>query len=113
MCMQKMSWNFFIPQFKKTPSILLKSQKISSSQAEGYISFEKKRYLHVDLAYWKNPCLKEISQKGSQEVFCLISERRKLALDKIHYFDHPKLGVIMSVRKIRVSQVPQGSFLDN
>ena len=61
------------------------------AQLDGTISLHRGRFLHVILDLALNP------DGGFSEPYRL-SERRRLRSGEVHYFDHPALGVVLTVR---------------
>jgi hypothetical protein len=68
------------------------------AELEGVIRFYMSRYLHldVDLLY------RQVAPAGSAsgEVVYRLTEQRKVRSQEVHYFDHPKLGVLVRVMPV-------------
>jgi len=62
------------------------------AELEGTIRFFMSRHLHLDV----NLLFRDITAGSGGTVYRL-SEQRKLKSQEIHYFDHPKLGVLVRV----------------
>ena len=62
-----------------------------SSLVNGFVSLERGHYLHlnVNLEY------------DAGELVYKIEQRQKLRLNELNYFDHPKFGVIATVKKLK------------
>jgi hypothetical protein len=64
----------------------------NSAELEGTIRFFMSRHLHLDV----DLVFRDISA-GSGNVIYRLSEQRKLKSQETHYFDHPRLGVLLRV----------------
>ncbi len=66
------------------------------SLLNGFVRVQRGHYVHllVDLEYAPDSVYTETP------VIYRINEKRKLKLNEIHYFDHPKFGVIATVRPL-------------
>lgn len=62
------------------------------AELEGTIRFFMSRHLHLDV----NLLFRDVTA-GSGDVVYRLSEQRKLKSQETHYFDHPKLGVLIRV----------------
>ena len=62
------------------------------AELEGTIRFFMSRHLHLDV----NLLFRDATA-GSGNIVYRLSEQRKLKSQEIHYFDHPKLGVLVRV----------------
>ena len=73
-------------------------------EIEGTLDLSVARFLHVDLKIWRTlPSSDETSREQSVEaplLFYLIDESRRMALGETHYFDHPKFGILIQVRRL-------------
>jgi hypothetical protein len=65
---------------------------VNPAELEGTIRFFMSRHLHLDV----NLLFREVTT-GSGDVVYRLSEQRKLKSQETHYFDHPKLGVLVRV----------------
>jgi hypothetical protein len=68
------------------------------TQLDGGISLHRGRFLHVNLDLTLN------SSTGLGEPFKLV-EQRRLRSGEIHYFDHPALGIVLTVRPEPVPEI--------
>jgi hypothetical protein len=68
------------------------------TQLDGHISLHRGRFLHVNLDLTLNP------GTGFGEPFKLV-EQRRLRSGEVHYFDHPALGVVLTVRPEPVPEI--------
>jgi len=62
------------------------------AELDGTIRFFMSRHLHLDV----NLLFRDTTA-GSQNVVYRLSEQRKLKSQETHYFDHPRLGVLVRV----------------
>ncbi len=90
-------------------SILLQfgnTQRNGLYEVEGMLDLSVARFLHLDLEIWRTlASSNEASAEQSFEsrlLFYLIDESRRLALGETHYFDHPKFGMLIQVRRLPV-----------
>jgi hypothetical protein len=65
---------------------------VNPAELEGTIRFFMSRHLHLDV----NLLFREVTT-GSGDVVYRLSEQRKLKSQETHYFDHPKLGVLVRI----------------
>jgi hypothetical protein len=62
------------------------------AELEGTIRFYMSRHLHLDV----NLLFRDVTA-GSGNIVYRLSEQRKLKSQETHYFDHPRLGVLVRV----------------
>lgn len=76
-------------------------------EVEGTIAFSVARFLHLKLDLWrlvvapKNYDPKK-TEFESPVFFYEIQESRRMALGEVHYFDHPKFGVLVQIRRLPI-----------
>ncbi len=76
-------------------------------EVEGTIAFSVARFLHLKVNLWRfvsvpqNYDPKEADFE-SPIFFYEIQESRRLALGEVHYFDHPKFGVLVQIRRLPI-----------
>lgn len=76
-------------------------------EVEGIIAFSVARFLHLRVNLWRfvsapvnyDPAETSFS---TPVFFYEIQESRRLALGEIHYFDHPKFGVLVQIRRVPI-----------
>ena len=76
-------------------------------EVEGIIAFSVARFLHLKVNLWRfvstplnyDP---DETQFSTPVFFYEIQESRRLALGEIHYFDHPKFGVLVQIRRVPI-----------
>ena len=71
----------------------------NSAELEGTIRFYMSRHLHLDV----NLLFRSIAPDGGNVVYRL-NEQRKLKSQEMHYFDHPKLGVLVRVMPLELEK---------
>lgn len=90
-------WQQFIPTRPRSPSrVFFQSQ---SHQVEGYFDLSKGRFIHLDVHLWMH--LPEQSDEFRFPVHEL-KELRRLRRGEVHYFDHPKFGLIAEVVRVEL-----------
>ena len=60
--------------------------------------------LYIDvLMRYTPPATSGVNSHNSSDplLFYFIDERRRVKFDEVHFFDHPKFGVLVSVRPIK------------
>jgi len=65
----------------------------------GTLTFYLSRFLHVELNLLFQPLLGAIG--GDYAPSYLISEERRIRSNELHYFDHPKFGVLLRVSPVK------------
>ena len=85
---------------------------ISRDKVNGFVRLQRGHYLHVtvdfnmadDIGRDAIPFLEDVSSGSldnvSEAVYHL-KERRRILLEEIHYFDHPKFGLIVKVSLLK------------
>lgn len=76
-------------------------------EVEGTVAFSIARFLHLKVNLWRFvPAPKSYDPSEtdfeSPIFFNEIQERRRLALGEIHYFDHPKFGVLVQIQRVPI-----------
>lgn len=92
--LQSTSWSQSEASYASSPLV-----KITAQQLLGAIKIYAPNLLFAELNLRYLPdSTPGFSQTSSPSYF--MNEKRRLKLNEIHYFDHPKFGVILSVRPI-------------
>lgn len=78
-------------------------------ELQGTIKFFVSRFLHVDLnLVYHQKESKSIFQAGDADggsmVVFQLREKRRVRSNEIQYFDHPKLGALVHIKKLKVSK---------
>jgi hypothetical protein len=86
-----------LPKTRAQP-FLLSDATASTSGLTGTIKLYEQRYLHlaVDIRSFDLPAGTAAEPLGDARIL----ESRRLRDDKLQYFDHPRIGVIASVRRV-------------
>lgn len=75
-------------------------------EIEGTLDLSVARFLHLDLEIWKSiPQSRQADSRRAPSprfMFYLLDESRRLALGETHYFDHPKFGMLIQVRRLSI-----------
>lgn len=75
-------------------------------EVEGTLDLSVARFLHLDLEIWKSvPQFRQADSRSSPSprfMFYLLEESRRLALGETHYFDHPKFGMLIQIRRLSI-----------
>ena len=76
----------------KTVAKSVRVTATNPTELEGTIRFFMSRHLHLDV----NLLFRDVAA-GSGGIVYRLSEQRKLKSQETHYFDHPRLGVLVRV----------------
>ena len=76
-------------------------------EVEGTVAFSVARFLHLKVNLWRfvsrpqhyDPAVTEFE---SPLFFYEIQESRRIGLGEVHYFDHPKFGILVQIRRVPV-----------
>jgi len=85
--------------------VLLSSE---DGELEGTFKFFISRFLHVDLNMIfqekeSKSMFQATSSDNSQQIAYQIRERRRIRSNEVQYFDHPKFGALVQIKKVEVS----------
>jgi len=78
-------------------------------EVEGTINLQLGRYLHLDIDLWKiltePPNFTADNYSFHSPIFYYrMHESRRLRLGEMHYFDHPKFGLLVQVRRVSIPE---------
>lgn len=78
-------------------------------EVEGTIAFSVARFLHLKVNLWRLVSAPQnydpTETKFESPVFFYeIQESRRLALGEVHYFDHPKFGILVQIRRLPIPE---------
>lgn len=78
-------------------------------EVEGTINLQLGRYLHLDIDLWKilvePPNFIADNYSVQSPIFYYrMHESRRLRLGEMHYFDHPKFGLLVQVRRVSIPE---------
>lgn len=76
-------------------------------EVEGTIAFSIARFLHLKVNLWRFVSVPQNYDPNETDFespifFYEIQESRRLALGEVHYFDHPKFGVLVQIRRLPI-----------
>ncbi|MXZ56204.1 MAG: hypothetical protein F4077_01785 [Gammaproteobacteria bacterium] len=76
-------------------------------EVEGTIAFSVARFLHLKVNLWRFVPVPQNYDPTETDFespifFYEIQESRRLALGEVHYFDHPKFGVLVQIRRLPI-----------
>ena len=76
-------------------------------EVEGTIAFSVARFLHLKVNLWRLVSAPQTydpteTKFESPVFFYEIQESRRLALGEVHYFDHPKFGILVQIRRLPI-----------
>ncbi|MXW07871.1 MAG: hypothetical protein F4X56_09460 [Gammaproteobacteria bacterium] len=94
----------------KEPNILVQfGQHFENGfrEVEGTIAFSVARFLHLNVNLWRFVSVPQDYDPTETKIaspifFYEIQESRRLALGEVHYFDHPKFGVLVQIRRLPI-----------
>ena len=92
------NWHQFVPSLAEEP-IYVYFQSLDGYETEGYFGISKGRFVHLDVHLWiHQPTLSSEMRFPVYE----LAELRRMQSDAVHYFDHPKFGVLAEVVKVEL-----------
>ena len=76
-------------------------------EVEGTVAFSVARFLHLKVNLWRFVSAPQNYDPSETDFktpvfFYEIRESRRLALGEVHYFDHPKFGVLVQIRRVPI-----------
>jgi len=83
----------------KTVAKPVRVEATNPAELEGTVRFFMSRHLHLDV----NLLFRDTTA-GSGSVVYRLSEQRKLKSQETHYFDHPKLGVLVRIMPLNLEK---------
>lgn len=92
------NWHQFVPSLAEEP-IYVYFQSLDGYETEGYFGISKGRFVHLDVHLWIHQ-----PTPSSEIRFPVyeLAELRRMQSDAVHYFDHPKFGVLAEVVKVEL-----------
>ena len=69
------------------------------TQIEGYLGLEQGRFLHFLTHLWMENEETDLDLTGT--LVYEINERRRVLLNEVNYFDHPKFGALVEIQRLR------------
>ncbi|MCY4094779.1 MAG: CsiV family protein [Gammaproteobacteria bacterium] len=90
------NWHQYVPPFS-TRSEYVFFQSLEEYPTEGYFGISKGRFIHFDVRMWIHQTTN--SSEVRNPVYEL-AELRRMQREDVHYFDHPKFGILAEVVKV-------------
>lgn len=108
-----MGWVESVPANKLGKAIHI-SQNVGDETIDGYVQLKRSHYLHyfIDLEYTRQDSSydpveeqmfeddADVIEEVSGSKIYRIDEKRRIHLNELHYFDHPRFGVIVKVEPL-------------
>ena len=90
------NWHQYVPPLSADPEYVL-FQSLEEYQTEGYFGVSKGRFIHFNVHMWIHQ--PNESTEVRAPIFELM-ELRRMQREDVHYFDHPKFGILAEVVKV-------------
>lgn len=91
------NWYQFVPSLNSKPMRVFFQSIEDELTVEGYFQISKGRYLHLDVHLWLH------QDQRTNEIRAPVyelEESRRIRRSEVHYFDHPKFGLLAEVVKV-------------
>ena len=90
------NWHQYVPSLVAKPQLVF-FQSLSDYPTEGIFGVSKGRFIHFDVHIWIHQ-----PQHSSTLRFPVyeLAELRRMQREDVHYFDHPRFGILAEVVKI-------------
>ena len=92
------NWHQHLPSLETEPEYVF-FQSLNDYPTEGYFGVSRGRFIHFDVHLWIH--LPRSSSGIRYPVYELV-ELRRMQRDDVHYFDHPKFGILAEVAKVNL-----------
>ena len=93
------NWHQLVPpRSGKSEYVLF--QVLGEYPTEGYFSVSKGRFIHFESRLWMHQ--PGVTQTQFQLPVYELAETRRMRIEDIHYFDHPKFGMLAEVVRIEL-----------
>jgi len=114
-------WRQSVPERGNAKPILISLNGLDSpktlekqlSKIEGLVHLTARKFLHLDFKLWyhadglgKDPVSmpnRQLRHTGEEE-YMELKETRRMRSDELHYFDHPKIGLIANIYEVKIPQ---------
>lgn len=90
------NWHQYVPSLSTTPEYVF-FQSLDDYPTEGYFGVSKGRFIHVDIHLWIHQSTNSLEIRNP--VYEIV-ELRRMQREDVHYFDHPRFGILAEVVKI-------------
>lgn len=90
------NWHQHVPSLSTKPDYVF-FQSLDDYPTEGYFGVSKGRFIHLDVHLWIH------QSKSSSEIRYPVYEMvelRRMQREDVHYFDHPRFGILAEVVKL-------------
>ena len=71
-------------------------------EVEGTLRVSRARYIRVDAELWLHGAYASRSPNGTEGGYAVLSETRRMRARKVHYLDHPMLGLVIRVEPLEM-----------
>lgn len=92
------NWHQHVPSLSTKPEYVF-FQSLNEYPTEGYFGVSKGRFIHLDVHIWIHQSTS--SSKIRYPVYEMV-ELRRMQREDVHYFDHPRFGILAEVVKIEL-----------
>ena len=92
------NWHQFVPSLSAKPEYVF-FQSLEQYPTEGYLGVSKGRFIHFDLHMWIH---QPNDASGVPNPVYEMVELRRMQSEDVHYFDHPRFGILAEVAKIEL-----------
>lgn len=92
------NWHQYVPSLSAKPEYVF-FQSLNDYPTEGYFGVSKGRFIHLDVHLWIHQSI------GSSEIRNPVYEMvelRRMQREDVHYFDHPRFGILAEVVKLEL-----------
>ena len=90
------NWHQYVPSLSTKPEYVF-FQSLNDFPTEGYFGVSKGRFIHLDVHIWIHQSSN--SSHIRNPVYEMV-ELRRMHREDVHYFDHPKFGILAEVVKL-------------
>ena len=91
-------WHQYVPGLGAEESVLF--QVSEDEDLIGVFSLTKGRFIHLHLHLWWH--LNDASVLETRYPVFELNEKRRVRRQEVHYFDHPRLGIIAEVKRVKL-----------
>ena len=92
-------WQQPVPDWGTGSPLLFQTE---DGSIQGFLGVERGRYLHFTVDLWMEAI--NGSQPAIEYPVYALNETRRLQRNEVHYFDHPKFGVLAQVQKLTLPE---------
>lgn len=92
------NWHQYVPSLS-TKAEYVYFQSLNEYPIEGYFGVSKGRFIHLDVHIWIH---QSSSASAIPNPVYELAELRRMQREDVHYFDHPRFGILAEVVKIKL-----------